>query len=741
MFKSIKEKLKRLLDTRKKRLTAGGLIIVVLAAIGVFFYVLLREKVKAKKVVPEEKQPEVTVIDGKESEATRANENDVIRPLQSKQGNRITCDEALAALDSIGKAKADQATLESLLEQVEQLCPEEKYHQARMSMRNIDTNTEVGIRTALNDAIERPNMNRIEVEGLFQKLKTNSSSELAPSLSDYVAKLYEEISSQEATKVITKKAKKLQRLLRTLKILKPCYVFDPPLQEVVISKNVDDDFERTADAHVDEDFKLTADAVADAEAQDIIGSDTPSLVTTQQDRRTNLSRKTQEALDNRNDKLRKLCELGKSLPEELQVEFSAWKSVGFKVIHSPEYVAFVKKTSIAPVNVVLDTLIASSVYQLAQGNFLSISHRHCTDRDDALYMHENQCWLIRVLTRFKRDGIPISNTILEWIKGKDWDQIKPFVEEELSRTQYLLCIEDAAGSEYYSATALYWMVHQIRMELQKFKITHPSDMLGYWSVVKNNREYERLKYKEHKRLCEFEELKNKVNGTNNHKYKDEFVNIYEAVHIKLCVLDFIKSFETEIEEVKKKASALGVDPENIKESELSLFEGCPKIYNLLIIKFFASKVIDSPQVAEVLKEQNDEFSKITLELASFKECNKLATRIREGICSINSEGKISCTMPRWNERVNDPTWLGWILFKPTIPYHSSYLRNLLSREQELRKLYDQRKLIHMFINDVKPDFCVHPGRPSKKMHLSTKYLDFDSPKFNNKDGYTSGIRT
>ena len=147
MFKLIKEKLKRLLDTRKKRLAAGGLFLVALAAVGAFLYVIFGGKAKTKKVVVEEKQPDVTLKRIKKSEATKANENNVIRPLQGKQGKRSTCDGALAALDSSVKAIADQVTLESLLDQVEELCPEEKYHLARISLRNIDINTEAGIRT------------------------------------------------------------------------------------------------------------------------------------------------------------------------------------------------------------------------------------------------------------------------------------------------------------------------------------------------------------------------------------------------------------------------------------------------------------------------------------------------------------------------------------------------------------------------------------------------------------------
>ena len=219
-------------------------------------------------------------------------------------------------------------------------------------------------------------------------------------------------------------------------------------------------------------------------------------------------------------------------------------------------------------------------------------------------------------------------------------------------------------------------------------------------------------------------------------------NIYEAVHMKLEALEFLTKYQsTESEQVKRKAIELNIDPENIKDSHLSLFEGCPKVYNLLIIKIFSSKVKDASltQIATLMNEHYAEFKRITLELASFKKCDELATKIREGICSISTEGKISCSAPRWNERASDPKWLGYVLFKPTKPYQSSYLRDLLSREQELRQRYDHLKLIHMFINDIKIDSSVHPGRPTKKMHLSTNVFDFDSPSF--KDTHHGGATT
>ena len=188
-------------------------------------------------------------------------------------------------------------------------------------------------------------------------------------------------------------------------------------------------------------------------------------------------------------------------------------------------------------------------------------------------------------------------------------------------------------------------------------------------------------------MSEFEELENTFKGTFVHAYRDEFANVYEAVHVKLNALDFLKEFEiTDSEQVKSKAIELGIDIETIKESHLSKFKGCPKVYNLLIIKLFASKVKEASfdQIGKFLNEHDDEFKRITSELVSFRECNELATEIREGKCSISSEGKITCSEPLWNERVNDPKWLGYILFKPSQPYHSSYLRGLLAREQELR---------------------------------------------------------
>ena len=588
-------------------------------------------------------------------------------------------------------------------------------------------NTQEGVRATLNDALEKPTLNIAELDSHFLKLKKLIPTEPSPSLSDYAASLYEDFKSKEAKGNIKQGAKRLKRLLRTVKILNPDYVDDPSLKGIL-------------DSSEDSDVEPTADIVADAEAQDIIRSDTPSLVSPQQARRSKLTSKMQKALDKRNICLKELCELGKSLPGELRAEFNKWKFTGFKTTHSPTFVAFIEKARNSGEKVLLDTLWAYCGYQLRQARFISKSHKHSTDRDDALYDHRNHSELARFVYDLKDVRIPISNAMLEWLKGEDWEQMKHFVEHELS--SHLsnplfsrVWFYEAAGTEYYRATSVLLDVQMIRKRLHRCLIAHSPDLQDYWTAVEKawrsgSREYEKLKYEEYKKLSEFEELENTFKGTDVHTFRDEFANIYEAVHVKLNALDFLDEFKSTIsEQVKNKAIILGVDPENIKECHLRLFEGCPNLYNILVIKVFANKVNEASfeQLVKLLSEHNDEFKKITFELASLKECDKLATEIREGTCSISNEGKITCSETIWIERVNDFKWLGYILFKPTKPYQSSYLRDLLSREQQSRQRYGHMKLIHMFINDVERDSSVHPGRPTKRMHFSTRVFDFDFP--------------
>ena len=774
---TVNEKIKRLLNTRKKRVVAAVALVFVLFAVALLLYIILQSERKikeTKKDVAGKKNPEgVSTSNSHNGESgIRSDQTNNPRSLRSKPDKQVACEEALATLGRSMKAKADQATLEGLLEQVEELCPEDKFHTARMSIRNSNISTQEGIRATLNDVLERPTLNTAELESHFQKLKKLTPDEPSPSLSEYAANLYEDIKNKEAKCTVKKSAKKLKRLLRTVKSLKPYYVDAPPLKEIIDAADNDDvnptidnvahavknnDFEPTADdvagAAKENDVKPTADTVADAEAQEIIGSDTPNLVSPQQDRRSNLTRKMQKAMDERNKYLKELCELGISLPEELRHEFNKWKLSDFKTAHSPEFLAFMEKARNSNDEVLMKTIRACHIYQFKQANFILESHKHRIDRDDAFYNHENHSSLARFVVYLKRSRIPISNVMLEWLKGEDWEQIKRYVEQELfclasSEAFILPWFYEAADSEYYKATLVLLWVHRFRKSLDKCKITHSPNLQDYWTAVEKawrggTREYEKLKYQEFKKLCEFEELENKFKGTNVHAFRDEFANIYRAVHVKLNALEFLKEFEsTESELVKNKAIELGIDPENIKENHLSKFEGCPKVYNLLIIKLFANKVKEASfdQIAKLLNEHNDEYKKITLELISFKECDKFAAKIREGLCSISSEGKITCSTPRWNERVNDPKWLGYILFKPTKPYQPSYLRNLLSREQELRQRYDHLKLIHMFINDLKPDSSVHPGRPTKHMHFSTRIVDSDSPNFKyaNLDGGSGG---
>ena len=732
MPNQITEKIKRLLNTRKKRVAAAVVSVSVLIVAAVLLYYILRSKGKTRKAVSKEQAGVFEASSRSREGETRSNQNNAVRPIQSKHIKRLACEEVLAALGKSVEAQADQATLEGLLLQVEELCPEDELHNARVSFRNADMSTEEGVRTALSDALERPILDMAELESHFQKVNELNPVEPSQTLSEYAVKLYEDIKSKEAETTLKKEEKKLRRLLRTVNRLTPDYIDDPPLHEIIGSGNV-------------VEFELTADVVSDAEAQEIIRSETPSLFTPQPERRINLTRKMQEALDKRNNELKELCELGKSLPRELQDEFIAWKSIGFKTINSPEFVTFMDKAKNSNDKSVLSCLQYSSIYHFAEGEYLLNSHKHRIDRDDAYYGHENQAWLAQLMVGFKTT-LPISDIIIDWLKGEDWDQIYRLVEHLLNCHPLVEYFPDvfleADGTGYYRATMLLFDARLNRKNIEIFKIAHSPDLLGYWSAVENawrngngDRAYEWIVYYESKNLRDFEELENKFKGTDNHKYKDEHESIYEPVHVKLNVMEFLKKYEsTESEEVNRKAIVLGVDPENLKESQLSLFEGCPKIYNLLIIKMFASKVNEIPlkQIAKMLKEQNEEFRMITLELASFKECSKLATKVREDLCSISSEGIITCTTPRWNERVNDPKWLGWILFKPTVPYEPTYLRDLLSREQNLRKQYNQRKLIHMFINDIEADSSVHPGRPTKRMHLSSKVIDFDRPKFNQK---------
>ena len=698
---TVKEKFNRLLNTRKKRMAAAAaLVFVVLVVVAVLLYIILKTERKTrnfeKGVVTREKEPEYNSL--KRESGNRSNPNNSSSPLKTNPDKHVTCEEALISLDSSVKAKADQATLEELLEQVEALCPEDNYHAARMSIRKTDIKTQDGVRRALNDALERPTLNVAELVSRFQKLKDLTPTEPSPKLSDYAVNLYEDVKSKEAQSILKKGTKKLNRLLRTVKSLKPDYIDDQPLKEIVDSAEI-------------KDVVPSADAVADAEAQDIIQSNTPNLVNPRLDLRCNFTRKMHKALDSRNELLKRVCELGMSLPVELRAEFNEWKLADFRAVHSPKFVAFMEKARKSREEALLNTLWAYFGYQIEQARFISESHKHRTD--DAKYNYFISGQMTRFVYDLKNAHLPISDTLLEWLKGENWEHMKRFVEQELARRPLAASYNQpvfyrVAGMECYRATGILLEVYRIRKDLQSCEIAHSPNLQDYWTAVENawrsgSCEYEKLKYKEYKNLSEFEDLENAFKRTDAHAYRDDFTNIYESVHVKLNALDFLKNFETtEIEQVRNEANVLGIDPENIRESHLSLFEGCPKVYNLLIIKLFSSKVKEASfdQIGKLLNDHNDEYKKITLELASFKECSKLATKIREGICSISSEGKITCSTPRWNERVNDFKWLGYILFKPTGPYQSSYLEELLSREQKLRLRYDHLNLIHMFVNDI-----------------------------------------
>ena len=221
----MKIKLKRLLDTKKKRIALGGLLGSFLIVVVVLLYLLLKTKERSKTAGSKDHTYEVSRASlNHEENSTTVTKDGGVRTLLSKQAKNVACEEALVALDVSVKATADQAILDSLLHQIEQLCPEDKLHNARMSFRNIDMSTEEGVRIALHDALEKENLNRTELEDLFQKVKTLSPTEPASTLSDYVTKVYEELKLKEGIALNTKHAKKLRRLLRAVKKLIPEYV-------------------------------------------------------------------------------------------------------------------------------------------------------------------------------------------------------------------------------------------------------------------------------------------------------------------------------------------------------------------------------------------------------------------------------------------------------------------------------------------------------------------------------------
>ena len=745
MLKVLKEKVKRLLNSKKKRIAAVLGLLLFLLAIGCFLFLILRRRsVTGTGYIKEQNSSPITSSSNGKSSA-ETNKFNRAKPLSSKLSKQSACENTLVAFDKAVKANANQAYLEDLLKRVEELCPESKFHDERMRIHNSDVNFEAGAKIALNDSLERPNLNISILETQFQKVKELCPTEPASTLIDYTVNLYEGI-KEEASKNALRNIKKPKRLLRTLMKLKPEYVDDPPLQKIlgsdddVVGKS--EDLSSSAKINHAPAFGQNAEDIAEEEAQEILRSDTPKLINSQQDRRANLTDKLKIALDARNDELKNVCALGQALPAELQAEFNKWKSVGFETAYSPEYVAFIEKSKNSDKEAVLYVLDASATYLDSQGHYLAEARKHRTDRDDVSNKAANQAMLTNLPIDFLSEGVPISDAFLEWLKGKDWEHMIRFVEHELTHlssnsytTFRAFAWSDGVGAEYYKASSVLLEILRIRDKLRFYHIAHSPDVNGYVSAVEKawqggSREYEKLKYEEYNQLCEFEELENTFKGEKNHRYRDEFANIYESAHVKLNSLDFLTNvYSIESEEVKGKAKELGiVDPENIKESQLNLFEGCPKVYNLLIIKLFAGKVKASTfeQIAELLQEHKENFKKITFELVSLEECKKLATKTREGSCLISSEGIISCSTPRWNERVKDSKWLGWVLFKPTKPYQSSYLRDLLSREQELRKRYDHLKYISMFINDINIKYGVHPGRPTKRMNLSTKSFYCDS---------------
>ena len=181
-----KEKLGRLLNTRKKRIAAAAVLVFVLCLAVILLlllYLILQTQRKTnsrKKDVTGEQEPKrVTTFNSYNGESgIRSDQANIPRPLRSKLDKQMTCEEALATLDSSVKANADQAISADSLERVEELCPEDIYHTARVSIRKIDASTQDGLIANLNDALERPTLNIAELDSRFQKLKELSPTKI-----------------------------------------------------------------------------------------------------------------------------------------------------------------------------------------------------------------------------------------------------------------------------------------------------------------------------------------------------------------------------------------------------------------------------------------------------------------------------------------------------------------------------------------------------------------------------------
>ena len=431
-------------------------------------------------------------------------------------------------------------------------------------------------------------------------------------------------------------------------------------------------------------------------------------------RRADIGKSNTFNLNSRNDYLKERCRIGFSLPAELQGEFNEWKSECFKT-GSPKLAAFLEK---AKNSGNLDSFkeLFSSAEGLCRFQGFSVHSLEMgqTDRK-ALDSHINQArWIDFIESMIYQYFIPLTPLFFEWLKGEDWARIKQFVEQEVStfpdkaKKDFLMMCSmwsDNAGVEYYSASAAYFKVITLREKLQSCAIGHTDDLDGYWNAVESawrgsSREYERLKLQEHETLSMFEQLENRCTGSNNRENSDKVMNIYQPVHVKLNALDFLIKFRNkEFTHVNDKLCELGIeDPESINETHLEQFENHFKVYTILVIKVFASKVerASFSEITQMLKELKDEFKKLTLELFSLEECKKLVSKIRQNKCFINDDGKVTCTSARWNERLRDSKWAGYVLFKPTKPYNT-YLAHLLWREQALRHRYGVRAIISHFI--------------------------------------------
>ena len=106
--------------------------------------------------------------------------------------------------------------------------------------------------------------------------------------------------------------------------------------------------------------------------------------------------------------------------------------------------------------------------------------------------YKTQSGLVIFLRISKEHGVVLSPQTFEWLKGEDWNQIKPFVEQEVSRfpefaQKWFLFLDsrEDKSDDYYKASFVLFTVYTIRQKLMDCVIAHSPDINSYWEAVKN----------------------------------------------------------------------------------------------------------------------------------------------------------------------------------------------------------------------------------------------------------------